>query len=128
MGYYQISFRVDGVKKYVRVHRLIAETLLPNPLNLPMVNHKDGNKLNNDLSNLEWCNNSHNTQEAYDNNLYKSKHRCSVKAIDKETKENFEFTSIRQCAEHLGLNRKTITSILKGIKTTNNYKYDFEYI
>lgn len=54
VGYYQTVFRINGKRIYVRIHRLIAETLIPNPDNLPMVNHIDGNKLNNDLSNLEW--------------------------------------------------------------------------
>lgn len=128
LGYYMVAFRVSGKKKYVRVHRLIAETLIPNPNNLPMVNHKDTDKLNNSLINLEWCTNSYNTQEAYDCNLYKSTYRCDVRAIHKDSKEVFEFTSIRECAKELGLNRKTITSILKGEKKTNNYDYDFEYI
>lgn len=128
LGYYMIRFRVDGKKKYVRIHRLIAETLIPNPNNLPMVNHKDSNKQNNDVTNLEWCVNSYNTQEAYDCNLYKSTYRCGVRAIHKESKEIFEFVSIRECATELGLNRKTITAILKGEKKTNNYDYYFEYI
>ena len=128
LGYYMVRFRVDGKKKYVRIHRLIAETLIPNPNNLPMVNHKDSNKQNNDVTNLEWCVNSYNTQEAYDCNLYKSTYRCGVRAIHKESKEIFEFVSIRECATELGLNRKTITAILKGEKKTNNYDYYFEYI
>jgi hypothetical protein len=128
LGYYMVSFRISGKRKYVRVHRLIAETLIPNPLNLPMVNHKDTNKLNNKLTNLEWCTNAHNTQEAYDRNLYRSKCRCGVRAIHKESNEKFEFTSVRECAKELRLNRKTITSILKGEKKTNNYDYYFEYI
>ena len=37
LGYYMVAFRIDGKRKYIRIHRLIAETLLPNPLNLPMV-------------------------------------------------------------------------------------------
>lgn len=108
LGYYMVSFRVDGKRKYVRVHRLIAETLIPNPLNLPMVNHKDTNKLNNNLTNLEWCTNAYNTQEAYDRNLYRSKYRCAVRAIHKESKEVFEFISVRECARQLGLNRKQL--------------------
>lgn len=128
LGYYMVSFRIDGKRKYVRVHRLIAETLMPNPLNLPMVNHKDTNKLNNNLINLEWCTNAYNTQEAYDHNLYPSKRKCAIRAIHKESKAVFEFVSIRECAKQLGLNRKTITSILKGEKKTNNYDYNFEYI
>ena len=50
----------DGSKKHRKVHRLIAETLLPNPLYLPEVNHKDENKHNNALNNLEWCTSSYN--------------------------------------------------------------------
>ena len=123
-----VSFCISGKRKYVRVHRLIAETLIPNPLNLPMVNHKDANKLNNAITNLEWCTNSYNTQDAYNCKIYKSTYRCGIKAIHKESKEVFEFVSIRECAKELGLNRKTITSILKGNKKTNNYDYDFEYI
>lgn len=126
-GYYQVVIRVNKKKKYIRVHRLIAETLIENPNNLPQVNHKDGNKLNNSIENLEWCTNSYNTQEGYNNNLYHSKKRShAVKAIHKETKEEFNFKSIRECSEKLQLNRKTITVILKNNKT-NNYPYDFFY-
>lgn len=125
VGYYQTVFRINGKRIYVRVHRLIAEALVPNPYNLPMVNHIDGNKLNNDPSNLEWCTNSHNTQEAYNKGLYKSR-RCSVKAIT-ITGESRIFKSIRQCAEELNINRKTLTNILKGLRS-NNYPYIFEYV
>jgi len=127
-GYYQVVFRINGKRKYVRVHRLIAETLIPNPKCLKQVNHIDGNKLNNNISNLEWVSNAENTQYGYDNNLYHSRKRShAVKVITKDGKELI-FKSIRMCSEQLGLNRKTITAILKGTKTTNNYDYEFQYI
>ena len=55
-GYYNLGLRdVNGKRCWLRVHRLVALTYLPNPSNLPEVNHKDENKLNNHVSNLEWC-------------------------------------------------------------------------
>lgn len=57
VGYKQCNLYKDGKKKYVRIHRLVAEAFIPNPLNLTQVNHKDGNKLNNNVDNLEWCDN-----------------------------------------------------------------------
>lgn len=128
VGYYQVSFRVGGKKIYRRVHKIIADELLPNPLGLPMIDHIDGNKLNNKLENLMWVNNSTNTKSSYNAGLYKSKYRCGVIATDKVTGKQFTFPSIRSCADTLKINRKTLTSILKGTKKTNNYNYEFEYL
>lgn len=64
-GYYMISVSVKNKSKPKRVHRLLAQTFIPNPENLPMINHKDGNKLNNSLDNLEWCNQLGNMQHAF---------------------------------------------------------------
>lgn len=63
-GYPSVSlcYYYEGKKKRktINVHRLIAETFIPNPNNLPCVNHIDENKTNNDISNLEWCTYSYN--------------------------------------------------------------------
>ena len=54
-GYFQVSLSKNHKRYYFNVHRLVAIAFLPNPDNLPQVNHKDENPLNNILSNLEWC-------------------------------------------------------------------------
>lgn len=62
-GYAYVSTRIDGVCHTYRLHRLVAKAFLPNPDNLPEVNHIDGNPLNNDVSNLEWCTRGYNLED-----------------------------------------------------------------
>lgn len=59
-GYYKVVLQKRRKAKTYNVHRLVAETFIPNPKNLPQVNHKDENKLNNIVDNLEWCTSKYN--------------------------------------------------------------------
>lgn len=68
-GYYRVTFSINRKRKQFYVHRLIAEYFIPNPDNLPQVNHIDGNKLNNSLDNLEWVTVQDNVIHAYKNGL-----------------------------------------------------------
>lgn len=73
-GYLYVVLHKNGKKYYLRVHRLIAKAFIPNPDNLPEVNHKDENKVNNRVDNLEWCTSS-------DNKIYGSRRKrvaCKV--------------------------------------------------
>lgn len=71
-GYPCVTIKfLDGSQKVIAVHRLIAETFIPNPEKKPQVNHIDGNKLNNHVSNLEWCSIRENLVHAYKTGLNK---------------------------------------------------------
>lgn len=73
------GYQVVNIKKKIYyVHRLVAEEFIPNPDNLPQINHKDGNKQNNNVENLEWCTNSENMSHAYRLGLIcRTKSKCS---------------------------------------------------
>ena len=57
-GYFMVDLKKNGKRKHARIHRLVAEAFIPNPDNLPEVNHKDENTHNNSFKNLEWCTSS----------------------------------------------------------------------
>lgn len=87
--YYRLS--KDNNKTMFYAHRLVAEHFLENPNSLQVVNHKDGNKLNNQLSNLEWVSCSENVKHAHDNNLIK---QVSKREYYKEDLENEQWKQI----------------------------------
>ena len=68
-GYREVLLSENGKTNSARVHRLVAETFIPNPNNYRDVNHIDGNKLNNNIDNLEWVSHSNNIRHSYKNGL-----------------------------------------------------------
>lgn len=72
--YYKVPLtNKEHIRKYYLVHRLVAQAFIPNPDNLPQVNHIDGQKLNNNLENLEWCTREYNVRHSYKIGLNPSK-------------------------------------------------------
>lgn len=83
-GYQLVNLCVDGKKTTEKVHRLIAQKYIPNPNNLPQINHIDGKKENNNVSNLEWCTNKMNIEHS--NRLELRPGCIRVAQIDKDGK------------------------------------------
>lgn len=86
-GYCVVGLRKKGIYKQFRIHRIVAKHFIPNPENKSTVNHIDGNKQNNCVSNLEWCTMRENIKHAYANRLIEcekiSKSKIDPKNINK---------------------------------------------
>ena len=111
-GYRQITFNDDnGVVVCRSIHRLAATVWVPNPHNLPQVNHNDGNRLNNAAYNLEWCSQSTNIIHAYDNRLNKSANPLTM--YDNDTHAVREFRSVKELSDFFGISPSNINPLLR---------------
>ena len=123
-GYAYVRVFVNGKKTNLVIHRLVAETFIPNPQNLPQVNHIDGNKQNNNVNNLEWCLQRDNLLHAIKNSLrkissgekapnakLKQKEVDYIRSVYKPKSRTF---GAKALAEKFGVHTDTITKILIG--------------
>lgn len=125
-GYRRVLLSKNGNKKNHSVHRIVAETFIDNPFDKPNVNHIDGNKKNNHVSNLEWCTDSENQLHAYRLGLQKVNVKDAHKVRHEQTKisilqfdltGNFlrEFESIKEAANTIGIKDGShISAVAKG--------------
>lgn len=112
-GYERVSLWINGISKKMSIHRLVAIKYLPNPDNKEFVNHKDGNKLNNNVDNLEWCTHKENMKHAFNNNLIHSK-TTKVNQYDRYGKLIKQWNSIDEACKTLNLNHSNICTTCKG--------------
>jgi len=118
-GYLYAGFRING--KYVnkRLHRLVAETFIANPDNLPQVNHLDCNRKNNHVENLEFCTASYNRRYQEKFGISSTEARGHpLFAINSKTFEVSRFRSQKEAGHELGIGSSNITTVIKGKRKT----------
>lgn len=114
-GYLCVRFRVNGKLIHLRVHRIIAISFVPNPDNLPEVNHKDNDRTNATASNLEWCSKQYNLD--YKKNFGTSPADVQGKpviAINLKTGKVLRFETQHEAARQLEILAQSINKVLKG--------------
>jgi hypothetical protein len=133
-GYYYVNLYEKGKYKTFRVHRLMALAFIENPQNKPFINHKDGNKLNNSLENLEWCTPKENTIHALKTGLAQSPKPRYGKANHK-TKGVNQYSLDGQFVKHWDCIRDAekaykahhISAVCKGQRETcKGFKWEYE--
>ena len=118
-GYLLTKITLDGKRITKGVHRLVAEAFIPNPENLPQVNHKDCDRTNNNVSNLEWCTGEYNIK-------YRESHGKALNhpvfAINLSTLKISRFSSQREAGRVLGVHKQAVNMVVKGrLKQVRGY-------
>lgn len=121
-GYLLVTLCDRGKQKTVNVHRLVATAFIPNPNSFPCVNHKDEDKTNNSVSNLEWC--SYYRNNVYGHRLSKSSAKRSIPVRCVETGEIYPSAYAAQ--RETGIRQSGICNCCHGkLKTTGGFHWEF---
>jgi len=137
-GYLQIQLFKNGSKYCFKVHRLVAKVFIPNPLHLPEINHKDENKQNPKLTNLEWCTTKYNSNygtrgERISKKNRMNPHKCRkiIVQLDPDFHVIREYSAIEKVKD-FGFCQPNVIAVLKHRRKTTGgyifmYKEEYEY-
>ena len=138
-GYKIVSLRIYPQKYFLSLHRLVAETFIPNPNDYPVINHIDGNPSNNNVKNLEWCTQSYNVKCAFKCgkakpfiNTYETRNGklpCTpIKVLQYSLNNEFikEYSSIKEASVITKTSSKGISLCCRNLqKTANNFHWRY---
>lgn len=130
-GYLRVCLCKDGKEKNFLVHRLVAEAFIPNPLNLPQVNHKSEDKKDSRVENLEWCDHKYNMNYGTRNKSISKKNTNGklskpVLQYSQDGTLICEWVSASEIERQLGYIRGGISNCCRG-ETTQAYGYLWKY-
>ena len=123
-GYYRIGLTKNHKQIYYSVHRLVAEAFIPNPENLPQINHKDENKLNNCVSNLEWCTARYNANYGTRNKRTGEPQMKKIRCVETNT----VYKSLSEASRVTEINIGNLSSVCNGkvgYKTAGGYHWEY---
>lgn len=134
LGYLIVSLSKEGVQTFYKVHRLVAQAFIPNTSNMPIINHKNEEKIDNCVGNLEWCDYQYNSNYGTRNKRLSDNQRNDVKKSKKVLQYSLDGKLIKEwpsiCeAGRAGYDRKAISRICRGCKTyhtTGGYIWKFK--
>lgn len=128
-GYLKVNLCKNNIVSSKTIHRLVAESFIPNLENKSQVNHIDENKTNNMVSNLEWMTANENINHGTRNKRSSKTKSIPIIATNLKTNESTDFNSGKECARQLGLHVSHICNVLKGKrKQTGGYTFKYKEV
>ena len=137
-GYSFVNLSKNGKQKQLYVHRLVASAFIPNPLNKKTVNHKDGNKSNNCIENLEWCTQKENNNHARRTGLVKITEETKRKISESKkgklnprhrrvicVESGMIFDTVKQASDFLGFHKTAVSNAILNNRKSGGFHFKY---
>ena len=125
--YRSVQLIKEDEMKNIAIHRLVAQAFIPNPFGYNEINHKDENKLNNCVNNLEWCDHSYNITQCYRKGKLHDKVHIPVHQFDLSGNYIKSFDSIYDASKEIGVSVQHIKDVCNKVKRKDHNGYLYTY-